>query len=523
VLALDPDNAQYYQIRGRLSYALWLNLPDEPEYDVWLYEGLDDINEAYERGLRDDTTSRFRTAILNALVPRAMTQGEDYLASGEYELALAEFSLVAENRPENVEVAFKAGLAALATGDREQAERWIQSGVEAAAEMENRVPLLTEAVADLEAFLANRPDVEAPSLHRRLATVLEEFRAQDPDIVFAEGLAALQEGQQQQAADSYRQGLALAADQAAFNATAMAVLTLQSQATEIAITDTLSLFQEAFPRLERAAADETMVEAAFKLGFIATALEDVSLAAEWYNEAVRRSAVNVNYPPLRASRADLRDLWALIGVNSNRLLAQMQDQLPDQLDQHPDVEENGLYWRFRAWFKYGLGLSAFRLEEGTVARRALQSAQADADRAYELNPGGNAFVQTYLTESAWGWYHVVRGDDRYQAEEFEAALADYEAAAELIEPVENGGARTDDTVAAFRAGLTSVRLADFERAADWYDEGVRLSQQYGEENLVALALNDLRELVAGQPGLAHQEEVEVLLDTLQEQVDEGGK
>ena len=515
-LALDAENAGYYQMRGRLAYALWFRLPDTPARDRLLYEALPDLNEADEREPDNSVTDQFRGAVLNALAPRAMERGETDLAAGRYEEALSEFTLVAENQPENVRAAFQAGLAALASGERELAERWYRSALEAAAEDENNVQLLTEALADLDDLLAEQPGLEAASLRRELASTLEAFRSQDPDTAFAQGLAALQEGRQQEAAEFYRRGLDLSVEQASFNAAAAALLELRAQAASYPITPTLSVFKTEFPQLERAAADQSLVEAAFKLGLIATALDAPSEAAEWYNKAVRRTTVEGDYPSLLASRGDLMELWASTGVTLDDLLVHMERQLPDQMVEHPDLEENGLYWRYRAWFRYHLGLAAFRLGAEAAAEEALRLAQVDAERAEEVEPGAHTFVHTYLPEAAWAWYHLARGDDHTDAEEFAAALADYEAAAALINPVANDTAREEAALAAFRAALTSARLGDIEQAAEWYEEGVRRATQYEKQELLDDARADLEALVAAEPDLLDQDDVETLLEILEE-------
>ncbi len=141
--------------------------------------------------------------------------------------------------------------------------------------------------------------------------------------------------------------------------------------------------------------------------------------------------------------------------------------------QAPELEQNGSFWGYRAWLKYHLGMSAFRLGDETAARALLDSGIKDAARAYDIS-ANHQNVYTYLPESAWGWYHVERGDDAYARGDLTAALEDYEAAFDLIEPMENGDAKSEKTIAAFRAGHTALRLAQPERAVRWYQRAVTL-------------------------------------------------
>jgi hypothetical protein len=274
----------------------------------------------------------------------------------------------------------------------------------------------------------------------------------------------------------------------------------------------LSLVRQNLDGLTAAATDETDVSAAFDLAYVAAAVEDWTTAGQWYNEAVRRTVVNNQYPTLRATRGDFYQLWGETGVTSRQIVAAMEAALPEQLAAYPDLNSDQLYWRFRAWFKYGLGLSAYRLDAETAAAEALQSGQADADIAYDLNPGDNAYVQSYLTESAWGWYNVTRGDDAYTAGDFATALGFYAQAVEAIQPERNNDSKGDAVTAVFKAALASVQLEQFEWAADWIEEGVRQAELYGRPNDITTFREQLTQLQQARSELA--EEIEVLLASL---------
>ena len=211
---------------------------------------------------------------------------------------------------------------------------------------------------------------------------------------------------------------------------------------------------------------------------LAAALDDYATAGQWLDEATRRTAIDsaqYNRAFLPA-REHMKALWAAAGAPADASLTQMNGQLRELLAQTPDLEQNGLFWRYRAWLKYHLGLSAFRLGDEAAASNLLQLGIQDATRAYEISTD-HQNVYTYLPEAAWGWYHVARGDDSYAQGQLDAALVDYEAAFDLIEPKKNSGAKGDKTLAAFRAGYTALQLGQPERAAQWYLQAVTLAEQ----------------------------------------------
>ncbi len=510
---LDPENATYWQLKGRLGYALWLSgeVADEEETAV-LYEALIAINEAYRLDPDDQVTINFRNAILNALEPLIPADTANKLASGEYETALDEAALLAEIAPDNPAYALQAGLAALAAGDTTQARKWYETGIAAAVAAENGVELLTQALTDLDALTAATAVSGAEEIKSQLTTALADLEAQDPATLFGEGFAALQDGQTNAALDLYEAGLTAAIQKGHTMAVGTAVVNLQT--LPAAQTSRIEpLFIAAFPQLAQVGEKDEGVETAVTLGLIAATLDDFDAAATWYNEAIRRTFEdNSQYGQLRQSRNQLRTLWTSVGVNSDAILQAIQAQLPRQLRAYPGLADEGFYWRYRAWFKYGMGLSAFRLGNETAAAAALQSAQDDADRAYQLDANRQSYAKTYLEEGAWGWFHIERGNDFYTEGDYVAALADYEAATELIRPVDNADARNEATLAAFKTGLVYVQLGDFEQAADWYEEGAARAERYAVPEQVTAARDTLLAVQTAQPDLA--DEIDVLLELL---------
>ena len=430
--ALDPDNAAYWQVKGRLGYALWLSGEVEDETAV-LLEALTAINEAYKRDANDRTTVNFRNAILRALEPLLPADAADKFNDGDYDALLDALGLLQEQDPATF---FSDGLAALQTGDVPAAMTLYQNGLDWAIRQE-RLAAVGTAVSDL---------------------------------------------------------LPLPADQTA---------------------RIYPLFEGAFPQLGQVGEGDERVETAVTLGLIATALEEYDDAALWFNEAIRRTFLdNSQYGQLRQSRNNLRAMWIVTGVNSDEILRAIRAQLPEQLRAYPELAGEGFYWRYRAWFKYGLGLSAFRLSAETAAAAALKSAQADADQAYAINAGSQTYAKTYLEEAAWGWYHLERGDDFYAAGDFKAALDDYENAADLIQPAANSDAGSEATLAAFKSGLTAVQLADFEGAADWYAAGLERAVRFDAPDQVENARDELLTVQAARSELA--DEIEELLGILSE-------
>jgi tetratricopeptide (TPR) repeat protein len=455
----------------------------------------------------------FLRAVLGQLEPRALAKASDFMASGDFAEALNEYSLLAAAQPEKASLRFRAGLAALGAGDTAEAERWFDEAIETAVSAPNAGQLLSQALSNLDNFLADNPNVDGRAIREKLEAAQVAAQATNPAVSFADGLAALADGSLTEAEALYKRGLELSADRRYFVPLKTAVFELLAYPEQEA-EPVFELVREELEDLTAVATAESDVAAAFELAYIAVVVEDWPTAGAWYNEAIRRTVVNNQYPTLRATREDFYQLWGITGVTSNRILAAMEDALPDQLAAHPDLNENQLYWRFRAWFKYGVGLSAYRLDEETAAAAALRSGQPDADIAYALDAGGNAYVKSYLTEGAWGWYNVIRGDDAYKVGEYEEARGFYELAAQAYRPDRNNDAKAEAILAALRASFASVYLEEFDQAASWLGEGLRLIELYDRPEDIALARNELVQLAADLPELAA--EIEDLLALLPE-------
>lgn len=497
-----PDNASYWHFKGRLAYSVWLNSPpgSGPAAREWLFVGLSDQEMALAlepEDVGDYRPNRWWTNSYAEAVDGSLVQGDLRFENGEYALAADYYELVANNRADHIESAFKAGLANLAAGEQDSAAAWYQEAFDRAQAIGDD-DAAKEAGASIQKLTARQSGVRLGAINELfLQNDIDLGQPQGASVLFEMAAKAVQEQKFGEAIDLFAQGLTLAAETGEVGLAANAALGALS--TSIA-DDVLPLLKRSLPQFERAAGNsETATEDAFKVALFAGVVSDPVTAAKWYNEGIKLSALNSNYPPLRDTRSDLRDLWSITGVESGAVLTQMQRQLPSHLDAFPELQEHGLYWRFRAWFKYGAGLSAFRLGEENAARSALSSAQSDADRAFEIDSSGNAYVQSYLKEGAWGWYHVRRGDDFLAADELKQALADYEAAVRLITPVENDDVRNDIVTAAFKAGYVAILLPDAELSRAWYQQGVELMRKYGSEQSV------LRDGIAALETLSDQQ------------------
>ena len=512
-LRLDPENVDYYQKRGRFEYALWLQLADTPTNERLLYEALADLTVAYNGGYRDNTTLTFLRAVLIQLEPRALNKASDLMASGEFAAALNEFRLLAEAQPEKISLKFQAGLAALGAGDATATEFWFKAGIETAVAAPNASQLLNQALSNLDDFLTANPDVDGRAIRKQLEAALLAAQANDPSAAFADGLAALTVGSEAEAEALYERGMALSSERRYFAPLKKAVFDLLAYSADDA-APILSVVREQLAGLTAVATDETDVAAAFDLAYIAAVVEDWATVGQWYNEAIRRTALNNQYPVLRATRTDFYQIWPMTGVTSRQIITAMEAALPDQLAAYPDLADAQLYWRFRAWFKYGLGLSAYRLDADADAAAALKSGQADADISFDLNPGDNAYVQSYMTESAWGWYNITRGDDAYAVGDYAEARDYYELAVQAIKPERNNDAKAEAITAVFKAALASVQLAQFDEAVNWIEEGIQRAGLYERSNDVDNFRGQLRQLQESHSNWAA--DIEGLLELLPE-------
>jgi len=143
--------------------------------------------------------------------------------------------------------------------------------------------------------------------------------------------------------------------------------------------------------------------------------------------------------------------------------------------------KNNTYWQLRARLQISLGRTFFIANEEAAALALLEEATADITQAYALQKSTkNQIWHDFITLGGQGWYHLRRGDAYAKAENYPAALADYEIAAQQI-PLTNSTTAGDATEAAFSAGLTALRLDEIDLATEWYQEGITRAIAYKQQ------------------------------------------
>lgn len=215
-IELDPTNANYWHVRGRTAYGIWLNLPagTGPSARVWLFDALDDTKAALALNpddFGDYQPNRWRELIYPRATEGSLAQGDGRFANGEYEVALGYYELVATRAPEIVRAPFKAGLAAVALGDFDRAEQWYAEGLNRAKAADDGAAVLL-AEADLIQFADRTSANVAPLLELLRSSDVEVDPADitDAATAFALAQAALLDGRWQQAALLGNLGLELA-------------------------------------------------------------------------------------------------------------------------------------------------------------------------------------------------------------------------------------------------------------------------------------------------------------------------
>ena len=357
-LQLEPANAFYWHMRGRLGYSVWLAADkaaagSDPAVLAWLADAYQDLAHALDLAPEDR--------------PR-----DDYLPN---QFAGYVVSAAAQAGPAGIQ----RGLDALAAGDAAKATQWVSNSIEAMNVAARPLTLLVPALAEVDKFIAANQRADAGAIRERLAAAVERARLDDPGTLFGWALVFLKGGLTGDAVDSYRHALTVAVERKDLAAASRAALDL----VKLPPTDTAAVrqtFADGYAGLERVTGTAPTLDAA-KLGTLAMALGDIPAAARWYNRAIpAQPASGETYAQLLTARDDLRELWAATSVNSDPLLAAMEAELADRLKAEPDLARKDWYWFYRAWFKYHLGRMAYRLGAEAPARSLLDSGQADAAR-----------------------------------------------------------------------------------------------------------------------------------------------
>ena len=166
-IALAPQVASYWHMRGRLQYAVWQQTPagTGPAARVPLLAGLADQEQAL--ALDDRQTAAYQPQDWFELTYRqavigTLAEGDRALAVGNWELAEGYYELVAINRPERAEAAFRMGLVSLIQLDEAAAEYWYAIGLERAKATGNETAVQS-ATTDLENLVRQQPNLALPA------------------------------------------------------------------------------------------------------------------------------------------------------------------------------------------------------------------------------------------------------------------------------------------------------------------------------------------------------------------------
>jgi hypothetical protein len=449
-LELDAENLNYNQMYARLSYAVWLLQPVTAERSVWLYDALGPINKAYHGGLANYDTLRFRTAILNDLLPTERQRLQAHLDAGDYDQAADQLAVMIEQGPEIVY---------------------------------SLVQMVEQEVRVVEEQLRQRSDPRLEERGDALRKLLDEAQGRVPELLFAGAVQALDEGRTDEGAARYQQGLALAAEQGRIQVIKDELLhQLAAPPTSTVGATLLAQIPQAMPALEQAAQQAPGFREAASYALLASTLKDFPSAGRWYEEALRRMAEGGSCPTAEMNMAynDLNNLWEQTPPRAFDLWHALEIYSQRQLAEHPELntERWGYYWRCRAWVKYRIARAAFAQGQPPAAYAILRSTANDVDQAVELRAASSETELAYLSEGAWGFFHVERAERHADKAEYEAAFQDYAEAARLFQPVLDNTARELKLTATFKAGLMAARLGDTAAMLDFYNEGLVLAQRY---------------------------------------------
>jgi hypothetical protein len=214
-IALDSNDPVYWHMRGRLRYAQWLAYPANtgPVAREPLLAALADQERAL--ALNPDAVDDYRPQhwfdiTYREAVEGTLAQGDRAFADGNYELARGYYELVAANRTEQAQAAFKTGLVALVRGDPAAAQRWYETGLERAA-LAGDEAVVQEAIVTLQTTTAVSPDDRSRLLTGLFSDGWQIVPA-TPAAAFSLALTAVEQADYVTAASYYERGLRLAAE-----------------------------------------------------------------------------------------------------------------------------------------------------------------------------------------------------------------------------------------------------------------------------------------------------------------------
>ncbi|MBN1889878.1 MAG: tetratricopeptide repeat protein [Thermoflexales bacterium] len=430
--------------------------------------------------------------------------GHDQAAASQFEQARADFDHLVELEPDNATYYVWRGLTYHLQDDWEPALQDYQLALERAPQSVNALmgqgwvyfQLAHQAGEQAKTTKDKALEAELQAKAQRTFTLAlisfqtaARYSPNSPEIWLAVGYAYYRLGLYQDTLEAWNQAAALAPqDPAMFISRASAHWALARPAGNDCYAN-----------------DETATEAE-----IAEALSQMNQAIDDLNRAlVTRPDDHYTY----WTRGQLE--WMLRkcpGYDRQEQLRKTIASYSLAIEHAPQVDR---YWQYRARVKYELGSQIFNEGPGreAEARQVLDEAMADITQAYALAPdgSGNRTWRDYLAGNGWGDYYGLRGLNYYNVQDYGLAQKDFEATAEL---------EAHDVWSAFKSGLAALALEQIERAAGWYDEGLRRASQpeaAGAAGAIKTGLDDLVALAEARPGLA--EAIEPIRDKLQKAYD----
>ncbi len=501
--------------RAWVAYDAWSWIePKTPATAAWLLQAVTDLEAAREQVPEDINRAYRPNYWMGVIRPKAiggnLERGDASLEAGDAQTALEYYRLVAEfdslDPRETVSATMKVGLAYLVLGEPDNAASWYWSGLKTAQAAGQTLPaqqaLMELLIRSSKLNLDAQPIVD---LFREKGIVLE---AAGPAAAFDLALNALRLGDTDTAKHWVLFGLDLAKEQddASAPQEALAALYLEVLSNPaLPAGKIVPLFQSAGVSLEPDTA-----QLSFDLARSALIQGNLAGSADLYNRGVELAAGVADIKVVRsAANALLGYLLAHPEVSPTDAYWPLHDDLAARQIAVAGLARPDLYWRYRAEFGFYLvrDRQLMRVEPGgvEVAEQIYISLAGDVERAYALNPTEHQTWRDFYVDANVGWLYLRRGDDYAKEGNYEQALADYEQAAQRIQPKSKNAALdlTDDL---FRAGLTALRLGQPDRAAGWYAEGVALVENQGARFGLGVkiqpAIDDLNKLLEEQPALA---------------------
>jgi len=498
--------------RAWIAYVAWSWIkPTTPQTAAWLLQALADVEAALQLDPVDKGSSYRPNYWLGVIKPQAidrnLERGDASLEAGDAQTALEYYELVAGHKPLDPRAAFQAGLALVILGKPEEALPWYRSGLDAATPPDG-TPLAQQALLELR--------LHSSALNLAVGPILDLFEARgialeakDAATAFRLSLDALRLGDPSTAQQWSVIGLQLAKEKGDATGPRDALKALYLEVLSnpaLPAGDVIDLFQSAGVSLEPDTA-----KLSFDLALSAVIQGDLAGAADLYNRGLELAADAADMAVVRSAAYSLRDyLLAHPAVSRTDAYWPLGDDLAARQAAEAGLAHPDLYWRYRAELGFRLLVDRQLMRQAPddeVSYEAImKSVASDVEIAYTQNPTEHQTMRDFYVDANIGWLYLRRGDDYAEEGNYTEALADYERAADRIQP-NSQDAALDLTEDLLKAGLTALRLGQPEQATGWYDKGVALVKsldaRFGlAEKKIQPAIDDLNKLLEEQPDLA---------------------